>query len=103
MFFFPFSAVIPNFDFSGIVVPSASSSSSNGQSSNSLSDDPATVRQLLLDNPKEIALLQQNNPRLADALLNGSPGIKVSHRKINLVETSYISLPIFLSSLIKYY
>ncbi|XP_026677343.1 protein DDI1 homolog 2 isoform X1 [Diaphorina citri] len=67
------AAVIPNFDFSGIVVPSASSSSSNGQSSNSLSDDPATVRQLLLDNPKEIALLQQNNPRLADALLNGSP------------------------------
>jgi DNA damage-inducible protein 1 len=37
-------------------------------------DDPAMIRDMLLANPDQLALLQQNNPALADAVLSGSLG-----------------------------
>lgn len=37
-------------------------------------DDPAMIRDMLLANRDQLALLQQNNPSLADAVLSGSLG-----------------------------
>lgn len=72
---------LPTIDFGSIPVPGSSNQpvhpSSNTQQAG-LSDDPATLREMLLASPHDLALLKERNPPLADALLSGSLGMSIA-------------------------
>lgn len=77
MLFFPILAAtgLPQIDFGAIQMPGAPGPSApSGANRSGLQDDPASVRELLLNSPHDLALLKERNPPLAEALLSGDLG-----------------------------
>ncbi|XP_013787909.2 protein DDI1 homolog 2-like, partial [Limulus polyphemus] len=60
----------PNIDFGNIHIPPVGQNQRTLDTENQ--NDPAHIREVLLNSPEQLALLKHNNPHLADALLSGS-------------------------------
>ena len=77
---------MPMIDFGSIQLPgmggittqpstSSGAAAAGSGGGSGLPDDPATIRQMLLSSPHDLALLKERNPPLAEALLSGDLGL----------------------------
>ena len=85
-------------DFGSISMPGMPSTSGAGPSAQSpgsrpagsaLPDDPAAIREMLLNSPHDLALLKERNPPLADALLSGDLGNYQSYAVVDMWTTQH--------------
>lgn len=71
--------ILLNLIFSGIQVPGRGGAGASGFSGGGAAprdeSSPAYIRDTLLNDPEQLAIVKQNNPALADALLSGDFGI----------------------------
>ena len=72
-------AGLPRIDFGSIQLPGSSAQTAGGRAGQTSQGpggehDPATVREMFLSNPHQLALLKERNPPLADALMSGDVG-----------------------------
>ena len=73
------SSLLPQFDFSSIQVPSSTmpgrtlgqTNLSSARAPPQNPDDPAVIRDILLNDPEQMVQLEQNNPPLYEALKKG--------------------------------
>lgn len=64
-----------NIDFGSIQIPvPGSEPAAAADGGRAMPDDPATIREMLLNSPHDLAILKERNPPLAEALLSGSLG-----------------------------
>ena len=82
---------MPMIDFGSIQIPTGgdaipgASGTGSAPGGGSMPDDPATIRQMLLNSPHDLAILKERNPPLAEALLSGSLGEAINKYKCRYI------------------
>lgn len=63
-------------DFGAISIPASGAADASTSRGDANMEDPAVLRDMLLQNPHDVAILKERNPALAEALLSGNLGME---------------------------